>query len=647
MRIINITTLVLLAGALVILFSTGLSAESMGVSQGYDLDALWVKAQKQYDLNAHDAVLLLEGRHVTILDNGNLKTRVHRVVRIGTEMGIEHYADLRISWNSATSTFTVLALRTWNDDRWWPHESEVSETAVVETLPFALAQADDYTSIRETMLLHDGVELPCIMETIYEIEEEGAASDGADDLFVFPQDDPTVLVEYVLTVPSATTPKYRSGNGAPEPEITTGGDKRATYAWKMENIARLKTPHTESPAVYEPHVIWSTWKDWETLGRKVRSSFHAASVEKPAYIDSLLDGRQGYEPSKDALVHGIAEFVNEGTRLVNYETRFWRFSPRPATRIWETGYGHALDRATLAAALFRRLGFSSRIVYRTAPLTQLDQDMPAIAPFEEYGVRVQGYNVDCVYDPMAGTCKHIYSWMHGVTIWDPSEEKNFIEQVVEKPVITSTTGHCSTILELESADEGKWEGKGYLRFRFGLSHYDDMAGIDDKAIKFIEKNVQDVLPGSHVKAYNPERFLPDDVAVGFDIEMAAPETDGLGRITFSIGTPTDGIRSGLPQNVHLCDEHRDSPILLDGRMEQRIKLRLKVGDREIVHLPEGYTLENDVGSFVLTIKKENGWITIDRKLRLERSIVQPEEWPLLRALLLEEQDPAHRTVILK
>ena len=211
----------------------------MGVSHGHDLDELWASAQKNFDLKALDAVLLLESRHVTILDNGNLKTRFHRVVWIGTEVGIEDHADLRIPWNSATSTFTVLALRTWNDNRWWPHESEVSETAVVETLPFALAQADDYTSMRETMLLHDGVELPCIMETIYEIEEQGAAKDGADDIFVFPQDDPVVQVEYWLTVPGGVTPAYRSGKGAPEPETITGADQATTYTWKMENVDRL------------------------------------------------------------------------------------------------------------------------------------------------------------------------------------------------------------------------------------------------------------------------------------------------------------------------------------------------------------------------------------------------------------------------
>ena len=141
-----------------------LFAASMGVSDGHDLDGLWKQAQKRFDLSRHDAVLLLEGRYVSIRENGDMRTRIHRVVWIGTEVGIDHHADLRVPWNSAESTLRVIALRTWRDKAWWPDESEVSETAVVETLPFALAQAADYAALRETMLY-------------------GSAQTGAEDAF--------------------------------------------------------------------------------------------------------------------------------------------------------------------------------------------------------------------------------------------------------------------------------------------------------------------------------------------------------------------------------------------------------------------------------------------------------------------------------
>jgi hypothetical protein len=153
-----------------------LYAETMGVSGGHDLDRLWAEAQAHYDLEAVDAVLLLESLHVTVAASGDRTTRIHRVVWIGSEVGVDDYADLRVPYNSGNSTLKVTALQTWRDGRWWPAKPAISPTAVVETLPFAMARADDYTSMRETMLLHDGVEIPCIMETAYEIAQKGTVA---------------------------------------------------------------------------------------------------------------------------------------------------------------------------------------------------------------------------------------------------------------------------------------------------------------------------------------------------------------------------------------------------------------------------------------------------------------------------------------
>ncbi|MEJ2722079.1 MAG: DUF3857 domain-containing protein, partial [bacterium] len=240
------------------------AAALMGVSDGYDLDTLWTQAQATYDLSKEDAVVLLESRRVSIEANGDLHTRVHRAVWVGASAPVRGYADLRIPYNSATSTLTVNALRTWRDDRWWP-ETGVSRTAVVETLPFALALADDYTTMRETMLLHDGVEVPCIMETDYEIVERGGGAYGADGLWVFPQNDPAVCVELTLDVTDGETVASRSGNGAPEPVVTDGAGGRNTYRWTIENVPRLGTPHLHDPAAVETTVLWTTWRSWKTL----------------------------------------------------------------------------------------------------------------------------------------------------------------------------------------------------------------------------------------------------------------------------------------------------------------------------------------------------------------------------------------------
>jgi len=282
----------------------------MGVSYGHDLDELWAGAQADYALSGEDAVLLLESRQITWDGEGTLATRVHRVVWIGTSVGIRGYADLRVPWNTATSRLDVAVLRTWRDGRWWPDESVISETAVVQTLPYALNHADDYTSMRETMLLHDGVELPCIMETVYTITETGLP--GAGGLFVMPQRDPSVLTEFKLTVQAASDPQFEILNADALP-VTSDETGSHVLSWSLENVPALRIPLTGAPAAYEPAVVWSTWSDWPSLRDHWRGLFDEAAVLDEALTDSLQTWIED-APSSWSRIRAVVDQVVEETR---------------------------------------------------------------------------------------------------------------------------------------------------------------------------------------------------------------------------------------------------------------------------------------------------------------------------------------------
>jgi hypothetical protein len=635
---------IFVAAVFIIIPGACLHAESMGVSGGHDLDALWAGAQKQFELADHDGVFLLEGKHVSISAGGDMLTWVHRVVWIGTERGIDHYADLRIPYNSATSALKVVALRTWRDDTWWPDAEEISETAVVETLPFAVALADDYTSMRETMLLHDGVELPCIMETIYEIAERRSAADGTDGLYVFTRNDPAMLVECSITVPGGTEPRYRSGNGAPEPTVTRNDDGTMTYAWRMEKIDRRGSPSIEDPAVHEPYIVWSTWSDWSALGTRIVSSFDAAAGIDEALADTLAEHLK-FEPTLAAKARKITALVDEYTRGIHYDSRFWRFSPRPATRTWETAYGHALDRAVLAAVLFREAGLQAEPLLRAAGLGGIDHDIPGLSRFEEPAVFVSDGGLHAFYDPSTGTLRDGPRALDGRIVWKPKRE----DAPSILPVLAGFEAESSfeLILTLEPGPEGGWTGRGYLHTDGALCPYDEMVGLDGETLALIKKILGSILPGATAGGYNLEEFERTMVIAGFDVTVKPGEPDDHGRMRLSIGDPAGGIIDALPADVHLYDEHRSSPVVRFGTQMQQITLRLKPGDREIVHLPEAREIENVAGRFALTVERDDGWVTVDRVLKLSGMMVPPDAWPHLRALLLEETDAANRTILLK
>jgi hypothetical protein len=641
---LRVMILVPALAALLCATAAPLRAQAMGSSGGYDLDRLWERAQKQFDLSQQDAVVLLESRHVSVMGGGEIRTQIHRVVWIGTAMGAHGYADLRIPWNSATSTLTVSALRTWRDHEWWPDDKEISPSAVVETLPYAVALADDYTTMRETMLLHDGVGLPCVLETAYEIEERGVAPDGADGSWVFPQDDPAVFVVYEVTVPARATLSFRGGNGAPEPLVEQDARDTQTYRWTMENLEALGRPLVADPAAYEPYVSWSTWADWAALGAKVASSFEGACAVEGMPADTLF-ARIEYAPSAAAKARAVATLVNEGTRSIHVDSDYWRFSPRAATRTWETAYGHGLDRAVLAAALFRLAGLDAQPFYRSAGPSGVDPDVPGLSRLRDVEVWVQGDHFRGLYDPADGTLSNRPHDLSGVATWMPAEGGAPRQEPGEDG--KAPESRFDLLLTLEPSEDGGWHGTGYWSADGLFSPYEDMAGLHEEALSTIGKVAASVLPEASVGGYNPETFEWNRVAVGFDVSVPAEKPDAYGRTGLSMGKPSGGIAALLPHDVHLYNERRDSPVALPGTMTQRVRLRVKTNDREVVHLPRAFEVKNETGSYASSSGKSGGWVVIEQTLHLNGGTVAPAEWPDLRDLLLEQSDAGKREILVK
>jgi len=626
-----------------LLISQAISASGMGISSGHDLDLLWSKAKQQFDLEKYDAIILLEGRESTIDENGDMTTKVHSVVWISTSSAIRNYADLRVPWDSSRSTLNVLKLRTWRDGRWWPGRSEISPTAVVETVPDVLVQADDYLVLRETMLLHDGIELPCIMETEYEIKVKGGAEGGVDDLFIFAQHDPALLVEYTLSVPEDTRLHFEGSNGAGEPEITREKGQSDLYRWSIDNPRVLGRRAAGDIAAYAPALLWSTWEDWKAVGWKVVSSIIDAADLEEALIDTLR-ARTKNAPTFLTKVRKVASLVDEFTRRIDYNTRFWAFSPRQAERIYETAYAHDLDRAVLAASIFAGIGTESMPIFRSTGLRDTGTSVPGLSQFDELLLVVKQHEEEYIYNPVSGEISDRQHELYGRTVFFPGETR--LSPFLHERGSAEAEGFFELILEVDTIGEEKIAGRGIFEARNIMSPHHRMVGLGSEAISTLEMITGGVLPGVSVSSYNPEIFRPDKVRTGFDFESEMHKDEDSGRITITVGDPTGGILDLLPGRLHLYAAEISAPVILPSTLLQKTSLKITIEDNEVIYLPEDLMVNNKAGWFSLSSRIEEDMIYIDRELFLEKDI-DTENWPQLRALLLEETDAANRTVILK
>jgi hypothetical protein len=409
----------------------------------------------------------------------------------------------------------------------------------------------------------------------------------------------------------------------------------------MNSVERLPSPLISDATAVAPTVAWSTWPSWNALAERVAACFAGAAPLSVALKDSLTEAVKD-APTPAAKAHAVAEFVNESTRYVDYGDSFWRFSPRAPERTWETAYGHRLDRAVLAEALFREGGLDARPCYRGRGYGAVDADVPGLARFDGISLLVRGDGVEALYDPAAGTLEDGVAPVFGRPLWI-AEAGRLPEFASEAAGATSRVRLILT-LEPSEGEEGGWAGTGFYDAAGAFSPHHEVAGLASEASAFLGGVASAVLDGSEVTDQSLERLDRDRVTAGFAFKLASGEPDDQGRTELLVGEPAGGLLAAMPPDVHLYEEKRTSPVLLPGPMEQEVELRLNLGERETVLLPTERSMENDVGRFTLTVERDHGRLTVRRTLTVSNASIAPGDWPKLRAILLEESDPRGTTI---
>ncbi len=611
-------------------------ANDLGLSDGHDLDQLWSLAQSNFDLEKEDSVLLLESQQIVFTTTGQLQTRIHRVVWVGTAVGIRGYADLRVPWNSATSSLDVDILRTWRDGKWWPDAKRISDTAVVHTLPHALEKASDYTTMRETMLLHDGVELGCIMETAYTITERNVPGRGG--LFIFSQQDPAVLVEFLVSAPVGLDVQHEELNGSAAP-LVQSENQSTTLTWTTEMSDALKVPHTSCPESYEATVAWSSWKDWQELGNTWSCFFNnAAQIDPKDIQDFLLTIYPTMGPVEK--VTAVGEYLNKMVRGVHYNDHHWQFAPRSAEQTFATAYGHNLDRSVLAMALLRKTGLEviTEFIGENGCLSA--PEIPRLQDMGHIMLRIPEAML-CGLNPGTGKVSGP-DYSSGHSVFNPADN--------DGPLMVNYSGNGSfaVAISLEQDSDELWQGQGYISGSGKLSPISQIVASSDLRSDFVANLVESVIPGAEITHAIPFNITADLVYVNFDIEVPVSDNEAGTPLKLIVGTPAKGIASKIPHDVHLFESTRTTPVIGLDNLSQVVTVKIKIDDEQVIEQPESKTIQNKAGLFELDVNQKDGWLNLVRTLELTKApTIEPANWSDLRILLLEEADPINGTIWLK
>ncbi len=291
----------------------------------------------------------------------------------------------------------------------------------------------------------------------------------------------------------------------------------------------------------------------------------------------------------------------------------------------------------LTAALLRAAGYEVTPVFVGTGHSLVGPEIARLNGMGDLYLSIKGDPAG-LYDPDLGSLSG-QAPLIGLPIWRTDQ---FFEPFLGN---SQWLNRLEVTMTLEPGDDDHWQGSGQFHAAGIFCPQGDMAGMDDGAHDYLAGVVGGVIDGANLERTNPEIFHQHQVIFGFGVDVEKPEPEASGRTRLIVGVPGHGLASRVG-NIHLYEDVRKSPVMLAGPMEQLVKVRLNVGEADVAHLPESVSLVNDAGEFTVTSTKKDGWITVERELKLTADSYPAEMWPQLRALLLEDADPANGVILL-
>ncbi len=584
-----------------------------------------------------DVLVLSDARTVTLAADGRVTQTVVRVEKILTFQGMDLAGDPKVSFNSQTQELRDYRLRTLTADG---EVREARANSFNEMTPYELERAPAYTAWREMVMTKVGLDVGCVVESQWTVADKTPWRRFYDGDFLFAEPPPSLERTVAVTVPGGTALHYAFFNGTAEPVVRADGTG-TTYTWRLRDGAALPVGRAREEELWAaPRLLVTTCPDWATankvFGPLVDAAVAAGSPKIAQKADALVKGAVTEFQKALALQRYVAEAIN----TVEWPLSDFGYAPRTAAQVFDSGYGHALDKAVLLCAMLQRVGiWAAPAACRPAP-----QGLP---------------------DPGAVPCMAqmsriiVHSKVDGATLWfDPvaplaeSSQRNFRD--FKGLPLTAGFGELHTMPALEAPDRlladlratlasnFSYEGEGTLELDGAYSPFYGWQGSAEALKSGVEEYLGGILPGAELTAHSVALLSPARTRVALKFKGQIPE-EPKGPRLLKTGLPAGSLLARLPQ---MHRSVRELPLLLGWPGEETVTLALALPKNLFpTYLPEEIQVTGEAGSGSQRWTTADGALRMSLEIRIPSRVIGPKTYPALRELWGRLTAPPARTVL--
>jgi hypothetical protein len=583
-------------------------------SQDENYDAVYLQLKKEYTLNP----------------DGSMDYRYMKKQKLQTYRAFHNlYGETFIVYHPDFQSLKVNEVYTIMADG---KKNPSPANAFNEVLPGFAANAPAYNKLREMVITHAGTERNAVLNLDYVLHSKKGFYPCLMGNELLCEVEPVKELTFIIRIPSGSKLNYSILNSTATPVITKEGDIQI-YTWKFTDVPAISTEDFQKGGndLY-PKILFSTAKDRSDLYREFLKQATFSYISN-ADMKNAVATISAENKEKIDIVLKLQEKVINEFRLYPIPMKYTGFTCRPPQETWNSNGGTPIEKAVLLAALLKEAGVEANPVFMIRN-SLYNESIGSLMDIEEILVRAELAGNGPIYLSV--------NTLNPQNLLLYSPERVFVEFRqgdirVEKS--TSLKNKISLTGTFTVNKKKQLSGSITCTESYGANPYLLLLRDKDKAKSLFGGG----LSSSDLKDPITINAGKDESSMSFAVLKEKPFRSDSDYYFMQLPLLTNGIES---LGIHLLPKNRATPLEIASVMEESDDFTFVLPDKMKPFIPnEKMELKNNAGVFSFEVKTKGGKVVVHKSLKLEKRLIQPEEYPEFKALMDHWNADRYREVV--
>ncbi len=504
------------------------------------------------------------------------------------------------------------------------------ENAFNEVLPRFAAGAPAFNHLREMVVTHTGLELGCTVNFDYELHSKAGYLPFLNENIILQEEVPVENLEIVVKVPEGTELNYKLLNSNAQVKITNK-DGYTHYTWKFKNLKnKAHESHQPKDQQYLPRLIFTNATMADALQEVSKNDFSLNNKMKKI-VTKRITGKK----KEIHIIRALQKLVGSEINDFHIPLDYARYSARPLEDVWQSNGATGIEKNMLLNELLNYSGIESQLIY-AIPSFYFDQKLGVLNGTGDFYNLVKANNEDFIIDANSNQTNNLALLLEDNVILD-----------LEAETLTSQEELSEIDPKIEIKGTFEINTQGDLDGKLDL----DVIGVKSPYLNYLDdvdnakEVVQSVFPKNTIQKFEVYEFDQKGSKMQAKIDHKDVWKNQGNYYFLTLPESEFGIKG---EHLNFLIEERQTPLQLSQEINELYNYSLKLPDGFVFTAPSiEKELENDLGSVFIKINAESNVLKIDKKLKVNRSIINPEEYSQFKDLLEIWNNKTFREIILK